>query len=116
MPMDDPPGFDLGKMLEMAQEVQQKLASAKEELCRLTVTGDAGGGMVTVKANCCKEILEVHMDPAVVDPEDLGMLQDLVVAAVNKALAKAEEKSKETMEGQLAGFAGMIPPGMGFPG
>ncbi len=111
-----PPQLDLGSMLQMAQEMQSKLNSAKEGLCHITVTGESGGGMVTVTANCCKEILDVTIDPSVVDSEDLGMLQDLVVAAVNHALAKADERAKEEMEGQLAQFAGMLPPGMGFPG
>ncbi len=114
MPDGQPPSIDFGQMLQMAQDMQARLAKAKEELCRLTVSADAGGGMVTVKANCCKEILEVTIDPAVVDPQELGMLQDLIVAAVNKVLVKAEEKSKESMEGELAQFSGLIPPGMGL--
>lgn len=97
-----------GKMNEM----QQKLADVKQQLGSVTITADAGGGMVKVMANGNKEIVKIELDKDVVDPTDIEMLEDLVVAGVNKALKEAEEMSKQKLS-EI--YKGMIPGG-GIPG
>lgn len=94
-----------GKMAEM----QQRVAEAQEALASKTVTSEAGGGMVTVKANGAMRIVSIKLDPSVVDSEDVELLEDLVVAGVNKALDDAAALAKEEM-GRTAGS--FLPPGM----
>jgi hypothetical protein len=93
-----------GKMAEM----QQRVAETQEALAKKTVTSEAGGGMVTVKANGALRIISIKLDPSVVDSEDVELLEDLVVAGVNKALEDAAALAKEEM-GRTAGS--MLPPG-----
>jgi len=99
----------LNDILRQAQMMQKKMTQMQEELKTRTVEASAGGGMVTVTASGAREILSLSIDPAVVDPQDVDMLQDLVLAAVNEALKKATEMAEEEM-GQLTG--GMKIPGM----
>lgn len=99
-------------LLKQAQKMQKELAKAQEELVNLEVTATSGGGMVTVRANGKSEILEISIKPEAVDPEDIEMLEDLVLAAVNEAMRKAAEVSAEHMEKVTGPFAGMMPPGM----
>jgi DNA-binding YbaB/EbfC family protein len=109
----DPGQFDLSKMLQAAQQVKSKLDDVQEKLRQLTVEADSGGGMVTVTASCAGEIVKVKLDPAVVDPEEMDMLQDLIVAACNMALQKGRDKAKEEMQGEVARVAGIFPiPGL----
>jgi len=96
----------LGKMMEM----QQKLAEVQENLKHKTVTAEAGGGMVKVTANGLRQIVSITIDPEVVNPEEIDLLEDLVVAGVNKALAEAEAMAQQEMARATAGF---MPPG--FP-
>ena len=79
------------KMLKQLQQMQAKMAKIQEELGEKTVTGTAGGGMVEVVANGHQKVLSVTVKPEVVDPADVEMLQDLVLAAVNDAMEKARE-------------------------
>ena len=99
-------------LLKQAQKMQENLQKAQENLIHIEVSGSAGGGMVVVKANAAQEILEIKIDPEVVDPQDVDMLEDLVLAAVNQAMENAKSKSQEEM-GQITG--GMMPnfPGLG---
>ncbi len=91
--------------------MQKKMAEMQEELAKKTVEASAGGGMVTVKASGALQIVEVTIDPAVVDPQDVGMLQDLIYAASNEALKKA----REMMEGEMSQLTGgMKIPGLGL--
>ncbi len=92
-------------MLKQAQEMQKKLQQEVEEM---TVESSAGGGMVNVTMRGNKELLSVEIDPEAVDPEDVEMLQDLIMAAVNEASRKVDEAVQEQM-GNMTG-------GMGFPG
>ncbi|HEX9655219.1 MAG TPA: YbaB/EbfC family nucleoid-associated protein [bacterium] len=103
----------LNELLKQAQKMQEKIQQVQDELSNLKVEGTAGGGMVTAVANGKQEILEIHIDKQVVDPDDLEMLEDLVVAAVNQALAKAQEMANEEMS-KAAG--GMLPGGFKIPG
>ena len=82
---------DLGKLLKQAQQVQAKVAEMQAELALKTVEASAGGGMVTVVMNGKNEVVSMKIDPEVVDPGDVEMLEDLVIAALNEARSKVEE-------------------------
>jgi nucleoid-associated protein EbfC len=108
--MDQPNMADLfGRMMEM----QQKMAEAQEALAEQTVTADAGGGMVRVTANGAGRITALSIEKEVVDPDDLDMLEDLVVAGVNKALEEAERLRTEEVRKSAGSF---LPPGMDLGG
>ena len=93
---------NMGAMMKQAQKMQVELARAQEEIKDMTFEASAGGGMVTVKANGKKEILALTIQPEAVDPEDVEMLQDMVMAAVNEVLRQVEETSSQEM-GKLTG-------------
>jgi DNA-binding YbaB/EbfC family protein len=95
--------------MKQAQKMQAKMAEMQEELADRVVEGTSGGGMVKVQANGRQEVLSILIEPDVVDPEDVEMLQDLVVAAVNDALRKSQEMMAEEMK-KLTG--GMSIPGL----
>jgi DNA-binding YbaB/EbfC family protein len=99
----------------MMKEIQERIAKAQSNLENLSVTSDAGGGMVRVTANGRQQITKIQIEKEVVNPEDIGMLEDLVVAAVNKAL---EESSKTAQEEMAKATSGLLPniPGLTFPG
>ncbi|MFS0883105.1 YbaB/EbfC family nucleoid-associated protein [Bacillus sp. 7586-K] len=99
---------NMQKMMKQMQKMQKDMAKAQEELAEKTVEGTAGGGMVTVIVNGQKEIVEVSIKEEVVDPEDIEMLQDLVLAATNDALKKIDDLTNETM--------GQFTKGMNLPG
>ncbi|MFP4086194.1 MAG: YbaB/EbfC family nucleoid-associated protein [Desulfobacteraceae bacterium] len=99
---------NMGQLMKQAQQFQSKMAKLQEELNNQTVEASSGGGMVTAVANGGQEIVSITIDPEVVDPEDLEMLQDLVMAAVNDALSKAKEMVNEEM--------GKLTKGMNIPG
>ena len=88
---------NMGNIMNQAKKMQERLASVQEEMALKTIDGSAGGGMVTVVANGRQEILSVKIEPEVVNPEDVDMLQDLVQAAVNDALHKAQEMVSQEM-------------------
>ncbi len=94
----------LGQMMKQAQKMQAQILKIQEEMAGRTVEASAGGGMVTVTANGKQEILALRIEREVVDPEDVEMLQDLVVAAVNEALKKAQEMVSEEMAKITGGF------------
>jgi DNA-binding YbaB/EbfC family protein len=99
---------NMQKMMKQMQKMQKDMAKAQEELAEKTVEGTAGGGMVTVIVNGQKELVEVNIKEEVVDPEDIEMLQDLVLAATNDALKKMDDLTNETM--------GQFTKGMNLPG
>lgn len=100
---------NMGKMLKQAQQLQQKMAEMQAELEHKTVEATAGGGMVTVVATCSQHIRSIKIAPEVVTADDVEMLEDLVVAAVNEALRKGQETAAEDM-GKLTG--GLNIPGL----
>lgn len=100
---------NMGQIMKQAQKFQTKMAKLQEELSERIVEASAGGGMVTVVANGAQDVLSISIDPEVVDREDVEMLQDLIMAAVNDALNKAKNMMNEEM-GQLT--KGMNIPGM----
>ena len=94
--------MNIQQMMKQAQEMQERL---QKQMAELRVEGNAGGGMVTVIVNGAKQIQSITIDPEVVSKDDLGMLQDLIVAAVNDAQRKAEDEMGQRM-------GGMLPPGL----
>ncbi|MTI89534.1 MAG: YbaB/EbfC family nucleoid-associated protein [Balneolaceae bacterium] len=104
--------FDMGNMFGKIQEMQSKMQEAQEKLKDVVVEAEAGGGMVKVKANGKRQLISVTMDEDVIDPDDKEMLEDLIVAGVNKALEKAEEEGQKQMQDM---YKGMMPGG-GIPG
>jgi len=106
------PGFgggNLGNLMKQAQKMQKDMLKMQEELEGRTVEASAGGGTVTVIATGKKEIKEIIIKPEVVDPEDVEMLQDLILAAVNEALRKADEMVSNEMSKITGGLGGGIP-------
>ena len=103
---------NMNQLMNMAQNMAKEM---EDKMSSLEVEGNAGGGMVKVVMNGHKNILSLTIDKEVVDPDDLEMLQDLVIAAVNDAQAKVDEQLKGDMGGLAGGIPGM-PPGFQFPG
>ena len=99
----------MGNMMKQAQKLQSQMMKLQEELADRTVESSSGGGMVTVVANGRQQIESIKIENEVVDPDDVEMLQDLVLAAVNDALAKAQEMVSSEM-GKLTG--GLNIPGL----
>ena len=99
----------LGGMLKQAQKIQAQLAKIQEEMAQKTIEASSGGGMVTVVVNGHKKVQSITIKPEAVDPDDVEMLQDLVLTAVNDAMTKAEELANKDM-GKLTG--GMNIPGL----
>lgn len=94
--------MNIQKLMKQAQQMQERM---QRELAELVVEATAGGGMVTVKMSGHKNLLSVKIDPEVMDPADAGMLEDLVVAAVNEATRKVDE----AMQSKLGAFSGGMP-------
>ncbi len=92
------------KMMKQVQDMQRKMAEAQEQLALETVESSAGGGMVTVVITGSLEIKEVRIKPEAVDPDDVEMLQDLVVAATNEALRAAQELASQKLGGATGGL------------
>jgi len=97
---------NIQQMMKQAQQMQERL---QKQMAELRVEGNAGGGMVTVVLNGAKQVQALKIDPEVVSKEDVEMLQDLIVAAINDAHRKANEEMSNMM-------GGMLPPGMKLPG
>ena len=100
----------IGDLMKQAQKMQQEMGKIQEESKKKTVEASAGGGMVTAVANGAMEIISIKIEKDVISPDDADMLQDLVVAAVNEALRRAQQMVNEDM-GKLTG--GMNLPGLG---
>lgn len=104
------PGMgNMGNIMKQAQKMQKEMAKLQAQLEEKEVEASAGGGVVKVVANGKKEVISITIDPDVVDPEDVEMLQDLVLAATNEALRKADELVSGEMQ-KITG--GMNMPGM----
>ena len=98
--------MNINQMMKQAQQMQERM---QKQMAELRVEGGAGGGMVTVVINGTKQVQSLKIDPEVVSKDDVEMLQDLIVAAINDAQRKADEEMKAKM-------GGMLPPGMNLPG
>ena len=105
-------GFNFNPMdiLKHAGQIKQELANAQEKLNEISATGSAGGGLVQVTVNRKFEVKEIHIDPAIVDPNDVKMLEDIIVAALHQANENVQEEIKNScgsMLGQFGNFAGI---------
>jgi nucleoid-associated protein EbfC len=100
-------------MMKQVQKMQAEMQKIQSELVNLTVSEEAGGGMIRATANGQKEIISVEIDPQVINKDDKEILEDLVVAAVNKALTSAGKMAEEQMANVTKG---MLPPGINIPG
>lgn len=94
--------MDMQQMLEQARIMQQQLMNAQDNMADIEVSASAGGGMVNVSATADMKLTSIEIDPEAVDPDDVAMLEDLVLTAVNAALAKANEAANS----QVAGITG----------
>jgi len=100
---------NMGNMMKQMQKMQKKMIKAQEEILETEFEATSGGGMVKVVANGKREILDIEINEEVVDPDDVEMLQDLIIAAVNDVMKQIEAKTEETM-GQFT--KGLNVPGM----
>ena len=107
-----PGGMDIGALMKQAQQMQADMAKAQDELKDEVVDASAGGGMVKVKVSGDLVVQEIVIDPDAVDPEDVDMLQDMVLAAVNEGIRAAQERAEAKMGGIAGGGLG----GLGLPG
>lgn len=92
------------RMMKQLQQMQQKMLKAQEDLANETVTATSGGGAVTVEMNGHHEVMAVTLDPDAVDPADVEMLQDMILAAFNEALAKAQAMAEQKMKAVTGGL------------
>lgn len=111
-----PDGFDMGSLIQQAQQMQEQLAAAQQELAEVTVTGTAGGGLVEATVSGLGELSGLKISPEAADPQDTETLADLVVAAIRDANAQAENLQQEKLGplaalGQGGGFGGGLPGG-----
>ena len=102
-------------LMKQVQKMQEKMGEVQAQLENKTITAESGGGMVKVTANGRQQIVKIEMEKEVVDPEDIEMLEDLVVAAVNKAIEESNAMAQEEMAKVTSGMMPNI-PGMKFPG
>jgi DNA-binding YbaB/EbfC family protein len=103
---------DFGAILKQAQQMQAEVLKAQEDLKNETVEATVGGGMVHVRMSGDLELQELKIDPQAVDPDDVDMLQDLVLAAVNEAIRSAQELAASKMNAAAGGLGGLGLPGM----
>ena len=105
---------DMGKLMQQAQEMQAKMAEAQERVAAIEAEGSAGAGLVTATATAKGEVKRLNVDPSLLDgSEDKAVLEDLIVAAVNDASAKAREQGEAEMAKLTEGLP--LPPGMKLP-
>ena len=100
--------MDMRKLMQQAQQMQQQMAEAQEQLASETVEASAGGGLVTVRATGNGEIISIKIDPKAIDPDDPELLEDMVLAAVNEALRSAQSLAQSKL--------GAMTGGLGLPG
>ncbi len=104
--------MNIAKMMKQAQQMQKKMAEMQAEVAEQEVEASVGGGKVTVKANGAGDVLEIKIDPSVVDPEDVEILEDLVLSGVKQAIEQGKAISEAEMGKVTAGMG--LPPGMGL--
>ena len=104
--------MNIKKMMQQAAKMQEQLAQAQSELADKTVTATAGGGKVSVTANGAGEVLSIKIDKSVIDPEDVEMLEDLVLTGVKKAVEEGKALAQSEMSKLTSGMG--LPPGLGL--
>ncbi|GHU97731.1 hypothetical protein FACS1894211_00060 [Clostridia bacterium] len=97
-------GMNMQQMMKQAQKMKEQMEEAQEELEEAEITASSGGGAVTVTVNGKKELLSIKIKPEAVDPEDVEMLEDLIIAAINEA----NEKAQELYDSKMGAFGGLI--------
>jgi len=105
--------MNIGQMMRQVQEVQAKMAQMQERLAEIEVMGQSGGGMITTTMNGKGELKKIKIDPKLVDPAEIEMLEDLIVAACNDAKGKVETAIAGETEKIMGGLK--LPPGMKLP-
>ncbi|MBA4750526.1 MAG: YbaB/EbfC family nucleoid-associated protein [Alphaproteobacteria bacterium] len=104
---------NIGNIMKQAQQMQAKMNQLQESLGQMTVEGKAGGGLVGVVATCRGEIKGLKIDPSLLDPQEVEVLEDLIMAAINDARTKADAKAAEEMSKITSGMN--LPAGLGLP-
>lgn len=104
--------MNIAKLMKQAQQMQANMKKMQDDLASRTLETSVGGGKVVVTANGGGEVLSIKIDRAVVDPEDVEMLEDLVLSGVKQAIAQAKEMASAEMSKMTAGMG--LPPGFGF--
>ena len=99
--------LDIKTLMKQAQEMQTAMAKKQEELSKLSFEASSGGGMVTATVNGKNELLKLAIDPSIVSANDIEMLQDLIVAAINEAFKKAGNAIQSEMSGMLGGMGNL---------
>lgn len=102
--------MNLKKMMQQAAKMQEQMQAAQADLADKTVTATAGGGKVTVVANGAGDVISIKIDKAVVDPDDVEMLEDLILSGVQKAIAEGKDLAQSEMSKVTAGLG--LPPGL----
>ena len=102
----------IGQLMKQAQQMQEKMQKAQEEHQNIIVHGESGGGMVKISITCKNEIKKIDIDDSLFS-EERDMLEDLLIAAFNDAIRKADKKTQESMSGMTSGLN--LPPGMKLP-
>ncbi len=101
-------GMNMNALMQQAKKMQEQLAKAEEDLVNAEVVGKAGGEMVAVTMNGKKEIKSIKLSKAAVDPDDVEMLEDLIIVAIKDAYTKADELSKDKLPSGLGGLGGLM--------
>ena len=101
--------FDMMKMMGKMKEIQARMKEAQDNLVNVKVTGESGGGMVKATVNGKRQLISIDIDPVLLKSDDKAVLQDLVVAAVNKAAEEADVKAKEELKKSTEGLLPNIP-------
>ncbi len=96
--------MDMNEIMRQAKQMQQKLGQVQDELANKSVTATVGGGMVSVTVNGRNELLSIHIDKEVINPDDQVMLQDLIVSAVNEGIKKAQDMAQAEMRKLTGGL------------
>jgi hypothetical protein len=109
------PQGGINNMMKQFNKIQRQMEEIQRELADITLEGSAGGGMVKVTANGKQEILSIKIDPEILS-DDVEMVEDMIVAATNQALAKAQELNQEKMAGLTGGLMPNLPGGLKIPG
>jgi DNA-binding YbaB/EbfC family protein len=112
---------NVNQMMKQVQQMQAEMVKAQEQLNHEVVEASAGGGMVTVKVSGALEVKDIAIDPSAVDPEDVELLQDMVIAATNEAIRSAQELASQRMSAASGGLDQLTGPGgplggLGLPG
>ena len=100
--------MDMNALMKQAQALQAEMAKKQEELAGMTFEAGSGGGMVTATVNGKHELLKLAIDPTIVNKDEIDMLQDLIVAAINEGFRRATEAAQQSLSGMMGGVGGMF--------